>query len=47
MYVPRKSLSKNGFSIKLVKENAFSETCLIYLIFSTFYCQKSILIRFP
>lgn len=47
MYVPKKSLSKNSFSIKLVKENPFSETCLIYLLFSTFYCQKSIRFRFP
>lgn len=39
--------SKNSFFIKLVKENPFSETCLIYLLFSIFYCQKSILFRFP
>lgn len=46
MYVPKKSLSKNSFSIKLVKENPFSEPCLIYLLFSTFYCKKSIHFRF-
>lgn len=39
--------SKNSFFIKLVKENRFSETCLVYLLISTSYCQKSRLFRFP